>query len=84
MNEEQLQKIERLSQLLKDGAITQSEFDQQKAAVLGNQPSDPLKHIEPQSDGRKATGCYWLLGLFGVIFIVSIITDKVKSPAVDT
>ncbi|WP_052731139.1 SHOCT domain-containing protein [Spirosoma radiotolerans] len=73
MNEDQLSKLERLSNLLAQGAISQSEFDAQKYIILHSanqsQQPRPVKQNAPKS---KMSGCLSFIAVFAAIGFLAI------------
>ena len=76
MNEKLLSKLERLTKLREQGAITQVEFDQQKAVLLRSMPNA----VTPDKTKPKGRGCaMFIIGFFVFALVVGGINGLIES-----
>lgn len=78
MNEETLSKLERLTKLKEQGALTQAEYEQQKTMLIGKLPLPPRI---PESKKSKWKWWHFVIIVFVVFPIIGIILEDKPTEA---
>lgn len=76
MNDDLLNKLERLARLKEQGALTEAEFERQKAELMGSTPKAAPTPNVPEKKKSKASGCIMVIVALILLGVITRLTGS--------